>query len=247
MKTKGLIVFCLVVFALPPAQAQDSTAKAKKEPRLVFKTFPVDYVLSQMPQYFSEIRFDLECAVAPRHTVQIGISGIMPGLFNAPIQAFGAISEYADSPYFFWGGKGILAYRYYFGKEKINFKGGYVGAEITAAGFLTYRRVEGREPGFYSNSTSSRTHGIMTNYNFTVGYHNVISKRRRNGHIRETSIDIGLSVGYRYHYFWRQYEQGNMEYEKNLLRGQSLQDNLYAYYKKVPVGGSLHISFGRFF
>ena len=252
MKQTTILIFCLFVFTLQGTKAQDTSKKEEKVDRFVFKGYPIPFLVSQMPHYFSQIQFAFECSVAPRHTLQFGVAADIPGPISSIIQTLNSMSEHSNDPYRFYGGRGIIGYRYYFSREQTNFLGGYVGAEISVNGIVSEKRLEQNYQGYssysgYSSSFKGRSHGIMTNYNVTVGCQFIKVREKRNGGERKVSIDIGVSIGYRYHYFWRHYDGGNIEYDSSLKQGQSLVNNLYAYYKKVPVGGSFNLSFGGVF
>jgi hypothetical protein len=231
MKKAISLALGLIFFALSGnAQADDEG----KEYQTVFKAYPLRMFLSQMP-YTSDIHFAFEHKVRKHQSFQIGFGFSYPRPLGAIIQ----IINTPTSPYWLVGGHGDISYRYYFTEAKREEPfGWYFGVEVAINGLVSQKRTESLGEsfhGYYYPTVESRSHFIMSNYNFTIGYHFVTHK---------FSLDIGGSIGYRYHYFWRHYDKGNLEYSKY---GQPYNLDLYLYYKKSPLGGSINFSLGRLF
>lgn len=230
-----LLVMCVLM-----ANAGTDSLKVKVLPQYVFKVYPLAFGLSQIPSYCSELRFGLEMPVVKRHSIEPGISVFIPSLFAAMGR-----NMYGGDGYAVFGGKAMVSYRYYCFKDKgINLNGMYVGGEVSFTGLGTGKRNERvYTSGFtYDSYGEHYMRGIMTNYNFMLGYQKIVNKGRRNGKTKHVAIQIGVSAGYRYHYFWRKYPKGNLEY---LYDKENITKDLYSWYKGFPVGGSINFSVGK--
>lgn len=250
-KISALVIFFIVMLITYHVRAQDSSkvistgsyintkqvgSKFKvpyiNKGKFDFKFFPLSLVLGQLPQYCLEMQFAVEYRFAKHQSLQFGISGEIPGPVGAIIN-----TQYGDLTgigYWFYGGRGIVGYRYYLREGESNLTGPYVGVEVSVNGLISPPREDGQYTEideYYFVSETNRTHLLMSNYNFTAGIHTI--KKR-------VSIDVGISIGYRYYYFWRHYSFGNAEFDIN-------EDGLYRYYKNFPVGGSFNFTIGRAF
>jgi hypothetical protein len=225
---KQVVMMIALACMLHTATAQDTTNQKKT----VFKAYPLDFVVGPI-FYVSELHFAFEHKVRKNQSFQIGFGFDYP----QPVVLL-ANTMLSANPYILIGGRLDIAYRYYFKtKNPENVFGPYVGGEVRVVGLThvgTHREeYYGYGSGPYNPSwtVESRPRMVMSNYNFTFGYH--------YNH-KKFSLDIGASVGLRYHYFWRKYDNGSLEYNR---RG----NDIYGYYKKSPVGGSINFSLGRVF
>lgn len=204
---------------------QDSVAPFK---RFAIKYSPTSYVLSQLP-LCSDLPLNFEYRITAHDALIIGAQASIPklGFF-----ILGGLFRY-DERYVMGGGRATIAYRRYLYPFKWKEPGLYVGVEIGVAGYTSRKEFQVEH---YSESNGWKTlphrlKGIMSNYNFTIGYEMLMGK---------AVVDMGISIGARYHYFWRQYEYGNLELNRDA-------GSLYSYFKKSPLGGSINCSIGGLF
>lgn len=224
---KNHIVSLLLLCCFTISSAQQDSAQAFK--RFAIKYSPTSFVLSQLP-YCSDLQFNFEYRINEHDALIIGAQGSIP---KFTYFVFGRIFKYYEF-YVIGGARGSFAYRRYLFPSKRKEPGFYIGAEVAIAGYVTPR---GTYPSYINRPDYAwakyphRLKGIMTNYNFTIGYETVANN---------VVVDVGISIGARYHYFWRQYEYGNLELNRDA-------GSLYSYFKKSPLGGSINCSIGGLF
>ncbi|MFN8287605.1 MAG: hypothetical protein U0V74_12660 [Chitinophagales bacterium] len=206
-------------------RAQSATDKANK--RFSIKYSPLAFVISQTP-YCSDLPLSFEYRISNRHSVLLTAGASIPKASYLLVESLFAASQ---NTLIMYGGRGSAAYRYYV-KPSANF-GVYIGAEVQCSGYVAPKSKDGTYTGYGEwswHSPSYTMHGIMTNYNFTTGYQFTSGK---------AVIDVGVSIGGRYHYFWRHYALGNLEVSRD--------SGLYRYYKLSPLGGSFNFAVGGLF
>ncbi len=225
MKTGCIVFFSLLTLSsLASEQSTDSAFH-----RFAYKFYPISYIVSQLP-YCSDIQFGLEYHLRPQHSLQFNVTGSIP---KATYLLGAMIFPYSSQFYIIYGGRGAISYRYYLETPQV--RGLYIGGEVSLAAYVAPRTIDKDFSGAGPYSSSWRSpiytmHGIMTNYNFTTGYQFTAGK---------VIIDVGISIGGRYHYFWRHYPEGDLEFDKN--------SGLYRYYKLSPLGGSFNFAVGGLF
>lgn len=239
---QALLTLFILLFHWAGAAKIDST-QVRVPMAYNFKWYPSQVFLSKIPSYCAEFRFGLEMALTPRHTAEAGLSVLTPGAFHT-VAASGLPNT---SVYKIYGLNGMATYRYYPKDKGRVFKGPFVGAEVSLTFLSSLKREEYsyRQPGFnyYSNYSyfgSMKMQAIMSNYNFTFGYQNSFEKVRPNGKLSRVTLSIGGSLGFRFHYFWRHYKEGNLEYHIS----EGMTSDLYTWYRKFPCGGNINFSLG---
>lgn len=233
-----LIAIFLITLAPVALRAQRDSAETKTPKAVVFyKLFPLNLFGGQFPLYTSEIKIGTEVFFKKGHGIELEAGANIPSVITSFFQFIFSTSEYSDSPYWFFGGRGSFCYKYYFleGKTK-KAPGPYLGTYISGSYYRSSLRLEQHDPeGTYVDwYTTSRSHVLLTNYALIVGYRTYMSK---------VSFEVSGHFGYRYDYFWRSYQsplKGNVEYDVE-------HDRLYHYYKKVPVGGGVNLIIGGAF
>jgi hypothetical protein len=262
MLTGHLVTHLFILLSLgllQKAKAQDSNQRIKEvrldsayinKKKADFKFFPISTFVGQLPQYCFEMQFAIEYRFAKHQSIQFGISGEIPSVGSAINQSFLQLGDHWYDGYFFFGGRGIIGYRYYLKERESNLTGPYIGIEISVNGLASLaRESRSYEYGVFNSddawvSPTDHAHLIMTNYNLTAGYQIIRYKKvsaRKLENARRAPVlvlDMGVSIGYRYDYFWNHYPAGNLEF---------VDAGIYHYYKHFPIGGSFNFSVGGIF
>lgn len=211
--------------------AQDADTTEKKNPykKIALKFAPLPFGFGQMYGLTSEIPLSVEYKFRQHHSVQFTVAPVIPNFLYAFTTVFG----YESDPYWFFGGRGTVAYRYYFKDNLEKPFRWYFGGEVSINGMRTGSRQDRYNPSrdFYTWRVESKSRGIINTYGVTGGFQ-LVKERRRH----DVVFNVTASLAYSYAYFWRKYKWGNLEFPRN--------GGTYELMKKVPLWGIVHIEIG---
>lgn len=219
----GGITFCM-------AGTRDSLTTGK--PEVYYKFYPLNAFGGQLPQYCADFKFGTELIYRAHHGFEIQAGFSVPNPLTALFTKLRSGKD--NDPYWLFGGRGSLSYRYYFLPTAKKGPGVFLGVYVSVSGLQSLWRHEGKDNVAGLHTTSSYSHFVMSNYAAILGYHYT-----HNG----LTIEISGHFGYRYDYFWRSYripQQLDIEYD-------AVNNPLYHYLKTVPVGGGINLSVGGVF